>query len=63
MGVTFKVNVMGSVGSLSIFSVPVQILLCTLGTGDLVCFIGYGTEFEDDLSIHLRGRLSEGDMN
>ena len=53
MGVTFKVNVMGSVGSLSIFSVPVQILLCTLGTGDLVCFIGCGTE--DDLSICLRG--------
>ena len=55
MGVTFKVNIMGSVGSLSVFSVPVHILLRTLGTGDLVCFIGDGTG--DDLSMRLRGRF------
>ena len=50
---TFKVNKMGSVGSLSVFSVPVRILLRTLRTGDLICFIGDGTG--EDLSIHLRG--------
>ena len=55
MGVTFNVNKMGSVGSLSFFSVPVRILLHTLGTGDLVCFIGDGTG--DDLSIRLRGAV------
>ena len=60
MGVTFKVNKMGSVGSLSVFLVPVHILLHTLGTGDLVCFIGNGTG--DDISICLRGGLSGSDM-
>ena len=47
---------MGTVGDLSVCSVPVRILLCTLGIGDLVCFIGDG--IGDELSVRLRDNIT-----